>query len=130
MDKLINLNQFTKEIEDYVHESNNVERGLQLIFAYNDFLSQPIKEEMFIGENPLFPNFVKCSQKEAITKGIENSFNNFGKDEFYVRVYRKHGHENKPGYLTSFHLKTVNDLVGKIDHYNSHHTVFGWNDVE
>jgi hypothetical protein len=48
---------------------------------------------------------------------------------FYVCVYQKYGHENKPCYVTSFHLKTVNDLVGKIDEYNSQHPVFGWNDV-
>lgn len=129
MYKLRTLNEFTEDIEDYVNESKNVERGLKLIFAYNDFLNQPIKEEMFIGENPLFPNFVKCTQKEATTKGIEKSFDNFGKDEFYVCVYRKYGYENKPTYVTSFHLKTVNDLVGKIDDYNSQHPVYGWNDV-
>lgn len=129
MNELKTLNEFTEDIEDYVNESRNEERGLKLIFAFNDFLNQPIKEDMFIGENPLFPDFVKCTTKEAITQGIKKSFNNFGKDEFCVSIYQKYGPEKKPSYVTSFHLKTVNDLVGKIDNYNSSHPIYGWNDV-
>lgn len=131
MYKLRTLSEFTEDIEDYVNESKNSERGLKLIFAYNDFLSQTIKEDMFTGENPLFPNFIKCTQKEATDKGIERSFNNFGqKDEFYVCIYKKYEHENKSSYVTFYHLKTVADLVGKFEGYNSQHTNYGWNDVK
>ena len=128
MNTLIPLSQFVEDINQYVQESHSTERGLNLIFIYNDFLKQPIQEEMFLAENPLFPGFVKCSQKEATIKRIEKSFDNFGKDGFYVSVlHPEYGEDKKPCFVTSFHLKTVGDLIGKVKDCNSKHPVFGWN---
>jgi hypothetical protein len=129
MKKLITLNEFTEDIADYVNESMNFERGLKYIFAYNDFLNQPIKEDMFIGENPLFYDFEKRTQAEAVCYGIEKSFHYLGNNEYSVCIYKKYGNENKKGYVTSYHLKTINDLVGKIDIHNNVHPKYGWSQI-
>ena len=123
--KLISINDFINDVSEYYRESHNSKRALELIINYNDFLNQPITEAMFInhGEKPLFEGFKKCSQKETVSNRYKKSFDNFGKDEFQItifKVYRK-----KMTYVTSFHLKTINDLVGKIDEFNSD-SIFSW----
>jgi hypothetical protein len=129
MNKLITLNKFVEDIENYVNESKNISRALQLIFDYQKFLSQPIKEEMFLGDDTLFPGFVKATQKEATIRRFEKTFYNFGKDGFYVSVlHKEYGEDKKPCFVTSFHLKTVGDLVGKVDECNGKDPYFGWID--
>lgn len=131
MDKLITLNSFVAEVEQYALESLNYERATQLIFAYNDFLNQAISEEMFIGDNALFPNFTKCTQKFSSENRLDKSFDNFGGNEFQVSIMRivgkEYGQQDKICLVTSYHLKIVNDLVGKFDDYNSRNEKFGWN---
>ena len=118
---LVSLSEFVDGISDYTSQSKNTDRGLKMIYAYNNFLKTPICEEMFTGKNPLFIDFVKCCQSEALKKGIKNSFDNFGEDAFSVTVYRMAGKEynqkDRMTFVTSYHLKTINDLVGKIDRY-------------
>jgi len=133
LDKLICLNDFVDNVRDYVNESQSTERGLNLIFSYNDFLNQDIKEEMFTGDNTLFPDFIKCTQKFASINRIEKSFDTFGKDEWQVTILRKVGKEygipERISLVSSFHLKVINDLVGKIEEYNSFNEKFGWREV-
>ena len=38
-------------------------------------------EDMFTGENPIFPDFIKCTPKQAEQLGIKKSFDNFGKND-------------------------------------------------
>jgi hypothetical protein len=132
MDKLITLNSFVTEVEQYARESLNYERIAQLIFAYSDFLNQPISEEMFVGHNALFPNFIKCPQKYASENRVDKSFDNFGENEFQVSIRRvvgkEYGQKDRMSLVTSYHLKIVNDLVGKFDDYDSRNEKFGWND--
>jgi hypothetical protein len=131
-DKLITLNDFVDNIKDYVNESHSIERGLQLIFAYNNFLNQPINEEMFTGKNPLFEGFRNIMQSEALKYQIKKSFQKDKNGSFSVCVYRTIEEpeiSRRTTYVTSFHLKTVNDLVGKIEEYNSFNEQFGWRDV-
>lgn len=125
--KLVSLNDFVSEISEYYNESKNSERALELIFNYNEFLKQPIKEEMFLNNNeiPLFEDFVKLSQKDTVNSRHKKSFNNFGKNEFQVTTYRKYGNDKKYSFVTSFHLKTINDLVDKIEDYNPNSS-FSW----
>jgi len=91
-----------------------------LIVAFHDLeLKSHIR--FTYGENPLFIDFVKCTQATALNNNIKNSFDNFGEDEFLVTIYRMVGKEynqkDRMTFVTSFHLKTINDLVGKIDRY-------------
>lgn len=131
MENLRTLNHFVVEIEQYVKESFDYQKLIEVIFAYNDFLNQPIREEMFLGENPLFPEFIKCSQKYASENRIDKSFDNFGENEFSLSVRKwwgqEYGRKETFGLVTSYHLKTVNDLVGKIERYDSFNEKFGWN---
>jgi len=133
LDKLMCLNDFVDNIRDYVNESQSHERGLKLIFDYNDFLNQDIKEEMFTGENCLFPGFKNIMQSEALLLQIKKSFQKDSEGNFTVCVYRKVGKEynipERTTYVTSFHLKTVNDLIGKIDEHNSFNESFGWREL-
>ena len=90
---LVSLSEFVDKASDYTLESKNTDRGLKMIYAYNNFLNTPICEEMFTGENPLFIDFVKCTQATALNNNIKNSFDNFGEDAFSVTVYRMAGKE-------------------------------------
>ena len=45
---LKSMTDFVLEIEDYVHESHNKERGFELIKNYANFLKQPLKLWMFV----------------------------------------------------------------------------------
>ena len=125
--RLISLIDFVSEISDYYHESKNSERALELIFNYNEFLKQPIKERMFIDDNelPLFEGFIKSTQKNTVNNRHKKTFDNFGKNEFQVTTYRKYGNDKKKSFITSYYLKTVNDLVGKIEEYNPDSS-FSW----
>ncbi len=132
LDKLITLNDFVDNIKDYVNESQSTERGLRLIFDYNDFLNQQIREEMFTGENALFEGFRNIMQSEALKYQIKKSFQKSKDGSFSVCVYRTIEEpeiSKRTTYVTSFHLKTVNDLIGKIAEYNSFNEQFGWREV-
>ncbi len=120
MKKLITLSDFIEEIESYVSESFNIERGLDLIVYYKDFLKQPIKEEMFLGDKPLFPGFVKCNQKEATSKGYLKSFDNYGEKGFYMTIYKEYDNDRNPSWVSSFNLKTINDLIGKVEEFDNY----------
>lgn len=128
-DKLICLNDFVENVKDYVNESQSYVRGIRLIFDYNDFLNQDIKEEMFTDVNPLFPGFQNIIQRKALEMQIKKSFQKDSNGKFSVCVYRTIEEpeiSKRTTYVTSFHLKTVNDLVGKIAEYNSFNENFGW----
>src|SRR3990167_2364105 len=56
--ELVSLSEFVDGISDYTSQSKNTDRGLKMIYAYNNFLKTPICEEMFTGKNPLFNDFV------------------------------------------------------------------------
>lgn len=117
---LLPLSAFVYSMENYTSESNNHERSVKLIYAYNHFLITRITEDMFTGENPLFPDFVKCTQKYAVENNIERSFYNFGEDAFTVTVYKESEYsKTKSGksFCSYFHLKTIGDLIGKVDQY-------------
>lgn len=138
--KLLSLAEFVTDIQDYVTESNNPERAYKLIVAYKDFLNTPITEEMFTGKEPLFDGFVKCHPSAATTdpyNRIVKSFDNFGKEKFSITILKQAGVDfisvkevsgyklddknmKKLSFHTYFHLKTINDLVGKIDNYQYH----------
>ena len=47
-EKLISHSDFTEEIENYVRESHNYERGCELIFKHREFIKQPLELWMFI----------------------------------------------------------------------------------
>jgi hypothetical protein len=85
----------------------------RLFVEYANFLNKNLTDEMFIGDNPTFPGFVKCTPAEAEKKDILNSFDNFGKDEYMIRMYRNYEANGvtKKAFVTSFHLKKVNDIV-------------------
>jgi len=94
----------------------------KMFVEYAKFLNKNITEDMFIGENAIFPDFVKCSQKDAAIKGISKSFDNFGKNEFSITILRlsgkEYGQKDKLSYVTSYHLKKINDLVKDGVYYN------------
>lgn len=97
-------------LEPY-HEVN--ENFVNDVVDYATFLDSNLTDEMFIGDNPTFPGFVKCTPSEADKKDILNSFYNFGKNEYMIRMYRDYEANGvtKKTFVTSFHLKKVNDLI-------------------
>ena len=115
--KLIPMVQFVIEraknapLEPY-HEVN--ENFVNAVVDYATFLDSELKESMFIGENPIFPNFVKCSPKEAEKRDIQMSFDFFGKNEFMMRIFQKDykaGDKTYDTFVTYFHLKKVEQLT-------------------
>lgn len=96
----------------------------QKIFVeYAKFLNMDLREDMFIGENPIFPNFVKCSQNEALKRGIKMSFDDFGKNEFMMRLFQENrqvGDNTNNTLVTHFHLKKVEHLSTFGLLYNKH----------
>lgn len=48
MNKLLSMVDFVEEIKDYVHESHNYDRAIELIFEYSTFLKKPLELGMFI----------------------------------------------------------------------------------
>lgn len=97
-------------LEPY-HEVN--EKFVNDVVDYATFLDSNLTDEMFIGDNPIFPGFIKCTPAEADKKDILNSFYNFGKDEYMIRMYRDYeaNRVTKKTFVTSSHLKKVNDLI-------------------
>jgi len=115
--KLIPMTDFVNQILAYTKESNNYQRGIQLIDWYAELIQQPISMEMFKGDNPLFPNFkIVESQKEATENNYKNAIWYFGNGEFATTLYRKSEHSTtKSGmcFITSFHLSTIEQLCDK-----------------
>ncbi len=134
MKKLKSLQEFLFEIEKYAEESQNYQRVSALIFEYNNWLNQDIDEKMFspLQINPLFPGFTNCTQSEAVKLSKEKSYCKFGKDEWQITVCRmsgkEYGMDEEMRFITSFHLKTINDVVGKIEEYNNTNKEFGHTD--
>ncbi len=120
--KLIPMTDYVNQILAYVHESHNYERGIKLIQWYSELIAQPIQMDMFTAKNSLFPNFKFVdSQKQALDENLLQSIHNFGKNGFAVTLYRKSEHSNaKSGmcFITSYHLKTINDLCNKDIDFN------------
>ncbi len=115
--KLESLNDFVSKLYKSGIKGKE-EQALNLIYTYNYFLNLEITEEMF---GTVFPDFIKCNQKYAVNNNIVKSFDNFGNNEFSITIYTQYGKDKKYAYVTSYHLKTINDLVGKIDNFNSHY---------
>lgn len=98
-------------LEPY-HEVN--ENFVNDVVDYATFLDSELNESMFVGENPIFPDFVKCTPKQAEQLGIKKSFDNFGKNEFMMRLFQKGykaGDKTYDTWVTHFHLKKVEQLV-------------------
>lgn len=98
-------------LEPY-HEVN--ENFVNDIVDYATFLDSELNESMFVGDKAIFPNFVKCSPKEAEKKDIQMSFDNFGKNEFMMRIFQKNykaGDKVYDTWVTHFHLKKVEQLA-------------------
>lgn len=83
--KLIPLSDFVLEQKKRLAKSgwqSTVENSLELIFNYTEFIKQPLKLEMFIGENRLFEGFELLAKKTRMTgdqyilmfQGVEFSF--------------------------------------------------------
>lgn len=115
--KLIPMTDFVNQILAYTQESNNYKRGIEIINWYADLIQQPIKMEMFKGENPLFPNFkIVESQKEATENNYKNAVWYSGKGGFATTLYRKSECSTaKSGmcFITSYQLKTIEQLCDK-----------------
>lgn len=87
-------------------------------------LNTDLLEDMFIGDNPIFSGFIKCTQKYASENGVEKSFSDFGKNEYSVTVLKmsgkEYGQEDRLTFCTKYHLKKVKDLIGYVDFYNEY----------
>ena len=78
------------------------------------FLNMDLREDMFTGDKPIFPDFIKCNPRQAKQLGIKKSFDNFGKNEFIMQLSQKDykaGDETYDRWVTHFHLKKVEQLV-------------------
>jgi hypothetical protein len=112
--ELIPMTEFIGKILDYAHESHNYERCIDIVKWYHELINTRLSIKMFTSDNPLFKDFeiVKWSS-ESINFRFKKSVFKFGMSEFGICLYTKNTHskeENKMCYLTSFHLKTVEDL--------------------
>lgn len=120
--KLLTMTDFVKEILDYVDESQNYQRGIDLIRNYHELIKQPLTMDMFAGEKSLFPSFHVVENIAAATSGeCKQAIFPFGSG-IGATLYRKapDNIKSKTGmcYTTSFNLKTVEDLCGKDILYN------------
>lgn len=120
--KLVTMTDYVNQILAYTNESKNYERGIKLIDWYSELLQQPISLDMFTGDKPLFLNFkVVKSQNEALSYGYKNTIWYFGKHEFATTLYRKSEYstsKDKMCFITSYHLKTIEDLCNKDIDFN------------
>lgn len=116
------MTDFVLGVLDYTHESNDCERGIDLIRWYSELLKQPLKVDMFVGMNALFPNFeLVSSSSHAMKNSYKNAFCVSIKDEFEVTLYRKSKHstsKNGMCYIASYHLNKVEDLCGRDIEFN------------
>jgi len=86
----------------------------KMFVEYAKFLNMDLREDMFTGEKPIFPYFIKCTPKQAEQLGIKKSFDNFGKNEFMMRLFQKDykaGDKTYDTWVTHFHLKKVEQLA-------------------
>ena len=86
----------------------------KMFVEYAKLLNMDLREDMFTGETPIFPDFIKCSPKHAEQLGIRKSFDNFGKNEFMMRIFQKNykaGDKVYDTWVTHFHLKKVEQLA-------------------
>ena len=86
----------------------------KMFVEYAKFLNTDLREDMFTGENPIFPDFIKCTPKQAKQLGIKKSFDNFGKNEFMMSLFKKDykaGDKIYDTYVTYFHIKKVEQLA-------------------
>ena len=111
--KLIPMVQFVIELYDS-EPMNKQDECIERVVNYAKFLDSDIEEWMFIGENKIFDGFTKCTPKYAEEHGINKSFDNFGDDEFYMRIFQeRYKIENKEisTFVTHFHLKKIEQLT-------------------
>lgn len=86
----------------------------KMFVEYAKFLNTDLREDMFVGDKAIFPNFIKCSPKEAEKRDIQMSFDDFGKNEFMMRIFQKNykaGDITYDTWVIHFHLKKVEQLV-------------------
>lgn len=81
------------------------------IRQYYELLNLPLNKDMFLTDKPLFPGFKELTQSAAIKNKIKQSFWMSEDGTFNVTLYRSR--EDGMCYITTFHLKTVEDLCGK-----------------
>ena len=120
--KLETMTDFIRGVLGYTSESHNYERGIALIRWYSDLLNQPLELDMFVGDNPLLPEFSVVSNlyhvvNDGLIAGVFKSDNG----EFHITLYRKSEHsisKNGMAFITSYHLKTIGDLCGKDLEFN------------
>ncbi len=114
--KLETMTDFIRGVLAYTSESFDYERGIALISWYSDLLDQPLKVDMFVGMNALFPNFELVSNSShAMKNSYKNAFCVSIEDEFEVTLYRESKYstsKNGMCYITSCHLNKVEDLCG------------------
>lgn len=107
--KLIPMTDYVNQILAYVNESKNHERGIELIKWYSELINQPLKIELFQGEEPLFPSFVTENQSIAISNKRKKSIWLFGLDDLGEKEYAVTAYKGN-GYYSKYHLKKVEDL--------------------
>ena len=81
------------------------------IRKYYELLNLPLNREMFVGSKPLFPGFKELTQSAAIKNKTKQSFWMSEDGTFNVTLYPSR--EDGMCYITTFHLKTVEDLCGR-----------------
>ena len=115
--KLVSMTHFVDQCLDYVRQSHNHQRGIDLIRWYADLIQTPLSVEMFRGAFPLFPNFEVFDRCDfTANQQSPQSFIVDKHPEFSTRLYRKSEHSSHPSgmcYITSYHLKTIEDLCDK-----------------
>lgn len=115
---------FTGNVKTSANQFLQVDAIKQRIFTdYAKFLYKDIKEEMFIGDKPIFSGFIKCTPSYASKNGIEKSFDDFGQNEFSITIYKvpeKTYNIKGKTFCTSFHLKKIGDLVNMGLTYNNY----------
>lgn len=92
-----------------------------IIAEYAKLLRKPIREEMFQGRGPLLPGFVLLIPKNKESESAPLSYYQWSKDEFLIRrrnVIKSNLNKGNPVTLTSYHIKTIEDLTSMELSYN------------
>lgn len=109
--RLKTMTRFITDTLDNYHENGDSKRTLQLIKHYTEFLATPIDLKMFSGQDPLIMDFIIVPQQ---TLNYKKSVFIFSDDEFGITILKYYSPgDKKQSYVTSYHLKTIEDLCGR-----------------